>query len=91
MMTEQMMSKNKITSMCQGKVKHASKEQACIVATKAKNVLMNVYLCPFCKSWHTGKTRDKARGAQRIDQLLARDKREQNARIETLKSHYQKS
>lgn len=86
------MTKNALkTSMCTGKTRHTTKEGACVQANKSKNSLMNVYLCSFCKGWHIGKTRDKARGAQRIDQLLARDKREQDARIEKLKSHYQPS
>jgi hypothetical protein len=66
---------------CKGKVRHKSKEVACIVASKQKNVAMNVYLCPSCKFWHLGNTNDPARRANRITQLLERDKRDQQKRL----------
>ena len=59
-----------------GKVRHASKVEACIAAKRISRVVMDVYVCPKCKSWHVGKTRDPFRNAARIDELLRRHARE---------------
>lgn len=65
---------------CTGKVRHASKEGACIAARRSKNVQMNVYLCPSCKGWHIGRSNDPLRKIARIDQLLRRHERETERR-----------
>lgn len=55
---------------CRGKVRHASKQGACIAARKIKNCALNVYQCGQCGSWHLGRTRDPCRRANRITQVL---------------------
>lgn len=64
-----------------GKRRHPSKTVACIVAKKMKNVAMNVYLCPSCKGWHLGRTRDPYRCAERITQILDQYDRALAARL----------
>ena len=66
---------------CRGKVRHVTKERACIAAKRTKNCAMNVYRCPRCKAWHIGKTRDPFRLGKRIDQILSRHQRELEARL----------
>ena len=66
---------------CKRKVRHRTKEQACIADKRSKNCAMNVYRCPHCGGWHTGKTNNPFRRAKRIDQLLARARREQTTNV----------
>lgn len=66
---------------CSGKKRHPSKLAACIVAKRMKNCAINVYLCPRCKGWHLGRTRDPYRTAARITQVLNRHDRELQARM----------
>lgn len=57
---------------CDNKVRHKTKEGACIAADKAVDVGTNVYQCPKCKFWHIGRTRTPTRSADRIGALLRR-------------------
>jgi len=70
--------KNRI---CGRKVRHATKEAASIAAKKTVRTGMNVYRCPECGAWHTGKTRDPARSANRVTALLKKHERELKRRM----------
>ena len=63
---------------CTGKVRHKTKEGACIASRKL-GPGVNVYLCK-CGSWHTGRARDPAREANRISWLLQKSERDRQAR-----------
>lgn len=55
-----------------GKQSHATRDGACIVVRKMKNVQLNVYPCGDCKGWHVGNSRSPFRLNQRLDQILGR-------------------
>jgi len=58
-----------------GKVRHPTKEAACVAAKRFKSNLLNVYRCGRCEGWHIGNSSSQFRFQKRIDQILARDKR----------------
>ena len=57
---------------CEGKARHATRENAAIQARKSLNVGFNVYRCGDCKFWHVGKSRSPTRAPDRIGALLAK-------------------
>lgn len=57
--------------MC-GKVKHKSREAACIARAKIKNAGLDVYHCRECNAWHLANSRNPLKVQKRIDQLLRR-------------------
>ncbi len=57
--------------MC-GKVKHKSREAACIARAKMKNAGLTVYHCRECEAWHLATSRKNWDVQKRIDQLLRR-------------------
>ena len=59
---------------CTGKVRHATKDGACVALKKIGNAGLNVYRCRVCKGWHIGNS--KFRIQDRIDQLLGIDRRQ---------------
>lgn len=59
-----------------GKVRHANRGAAHTHRSKMKNSLLDVYHCAQCRGFHLGRTRDPARSAQRIGEVLDRYNRE---------------
>ena len=54
------------------KVRHKTKEAACIAAKRVKNTQMDVYFCGQCDAWHLGRSNRAHRKIDRINQLLNR-------------------
>lgn len=57
-----------------GKVRHHSKDAACIAAKRVNNCRLNVFKCAKCKGWHLGNSNHPFRVQERFDQILARYK-----------------
>lgn len=55
-----------------GKVRHNTVGAAHAHRRRMKNSLLDVYLCTQCHAWHVGRSRDPARCAQRIGEVLDR-------------------
>ena len=53
-----------------GKIIHQTKEDAIVSTKKQSKVIYNVYYCKHCKRFHLGRSRNPARTALRIDEVL---------------------
>ena len=64
-----------------GKVRHPTKEGACIAVKRIGSCRLNVFLCQSCKGWHIGNSSDPWRKQKRIDQILRRHTLELERRL----------